>query len=113
MKIRTLILTIIALFVFSKSYSQLDTAFISATKSICLDSIKTVSDMWRYSSEALSKYKKNIKNTSQYMPKFEAVSTPPPRNYIFEMWRIAPTPRDKNENYLLEGILNMLPVFFE
>jgi hypothetical protein len=108
MKIKTLMLTIILMFVFSKAYSQLDTAFISATKSICLDSIKTISDMWRYSSEALSKYNKNIRNTNNYIPKFNEVSTRYPYRNIYETCTTTPTPADKNRNYLLEGILNAL-----
>ncbi|MDR1984600.1 MAG: hypothetical protein LBQ28_07245 [Prevotellaceae bacterium] len=106
MKIKIIILTIFAMFAFSKTYAQLDTAFISVTKSICIDSIKTVSDIWRYGNE-LSKYKKTITNKSRYTkPAHEEVSKQPPRGYIYEMWRIAPTPIDKNENYLLEGLLN-------
>jgi hypothetical protein len=50
MKIKITLLTIISLFAFSKNYAQLDTAFISKTKSITtIDTIKFIPDILKQS----------------------------------------------------------------
>jgi hypothetical protein len=106
MKIKVTILIISAVFVSSKSYAQLDTAFISIQKTICIDSIKTVADMWRYGNYELNKYKNNIR-TSRYLSKYEEASMQAVRNSIYEMCRTS-TNSQNNKNTLTESIIESL-----